>query len=140
MSSRRQKRNVKELFDVNKQFDGTFGIGNSCGASLGGFNLDSIGKVFGKEREEQCNAITSCSCGTTGFCECTLEWWAIGVLALVALLIIVAVFYCLLSKLRLLLSWIVKCILCTKLIEKIILMNDDTWIDAQRIIDLIVYL
>ena len=84
MSSIRQKRNVNEILD------GNLGVGEMCGAGVGGTGITV---------EDRCNAITKCLCDSNILCKCTLELWFILVIAVIAVLILVGIIYCILRAL-----------------------------------------
>ena len=86
MSSIRQRRNVNEILD------GNVGVGKTCGAGVAGAEITV---------ENQCNAITKCECDSKilSECKCTLEVWFILVIAVVSILILVGIIYCILRAL-----------------------------------------
>ena len=87
MSSIRQKRNVNEILE------GNLGVGEICGGSVAGAGITVA---------DRCNAITKCSCDSKlslNACKCTLETWFIVVIAVMSILILVGIIYCILRAL-----------------------------------------
>ena len=91
MPSLRSKRDVDET--INDIFDGALGAGDACGATL---------LVIEVTAENQCNEITKCSCDAKDVttCKCTLEWWFLLSIVLVAVLILVIIIYFILKALQ----------------------------------------
>ena len=85
-------RRKRDANDAKNQIKESLGIGDPCGAGIG----NTVVKV-----EDQCNAISKCTCddGLVKTCKCALSWWFVLIIVSLVLTIVGMIICCVLKAL-----------------------------------------